>query len=133
MFSGHTSHSFSYDSPEVNEVRLRHIVERNQYGSRSHRCRSYHRLRQLSARRGFLPNLAITLGIRGDLGTIEAIHCPGRDRAREETTPIVNTANDTLVLVVILQSEMRNQILAAHPAESILELHQLNKDVVLGI
>src|SRR5579862_1807038 len=35
--------------------------------------------------------------------------------------------------VVILQPEVSDQILTAHPPKSILQLHELDKNVVLGI
>ena len=37
------------------------------------------------------------------------------------------------VLVVILEPQVRNQILAAQMAERVLEFHELNEDVVLGV
>ena len=37
------------------------------------------------------------------------------------------------VLVVVLKAQMGNQVLAAKVAQRVLEFHQLNKDVVLGI
>jgi hypothetical protein len=37
------------------------------------------------------------------------------------------------VSVVVLKAQMGNQVLAAKVAQGILEFHQLNKNVVLGI
>ncbi|HYN23580.1 MAG TPA: hypothetical protein VES69_00895, partial [Pyrinomonadaceae bacterium] len=37
------------------------------------------------------------------------------------------------VSVVVLEAQMGNQVLAAKVAQRVLEFHQLNKDVVLGI
>ena len=36
-------------------------------------------------------------------------------------------------LVVVLPSEVRDQFLAAHVAQRVLELHELNEQIVLGI
>src|SRR5450759_32499 len=36
-------------------------------------------------------------------------------------------------LIVIFQAQMRDQILTTHPTQGILQLHQLDKDVVLGV
>src|SRR6202161_1325452 len=36
-------------------------------------------------------------------------------------------------LVVVLEPKMCNQILSAHPTQRVLQLHQLNENVVLGI
>src|SRR5579883_1096091 len=38
-----------------------------------------------------------------------------------------------VLLVVVLESEVSNQLLALHPAEGILQFHELNEDIVLGI
>src|SRR3984957_18009443 len=36
-------------------------------------------------------------------------------------------------LVVVLEAKVGNQILSAHPTQGVLQLHQLNENVVLGI
>ena len=36
-------------------------------------------------------------------------------------------------LVVVLEPKVCNQVLSAHPAQRVLQLHQLNENVVLGI
>src|SRR6185437_4113419 len=38
-----------------------------------------------------------------------------------------------VILIVVLESEVSNQLLALHPAQSILQFHELDEDVVLGI
>src|SRR5580704_17710994 len=37
------------------------------------------------------------------------------------------------LLVVVLQPQVRDQILAAHPAQRVLELHELDEDVMLRV
>src|SRR5436190_22066307 len=36
-------------------------------------------------------------------------------------------------LIVIVETEVRNQVFASHPAQSILQLHQLNEQIMLRI
>src|SRR6185312_14533081 len=38
-----------------------------------------------------------------------------------------------VISVVVLESEVSNQLLALHPSQSILQFHELDEDVVLGI
>jgi hypothetical protein len=42
-------------------------------------------------------------------------------------------ATPSSLLVVILLPEVGNQILTLHPPQSILQFHQLNKQIMLGI
>src|SRR5271165_6377965 len=37
------------------------------------------------------------------------------------------------LLIVVLHSQMRNQLFSAHPAQRVLQFHQLDEDVMLGV
>src|SRR6185437_820166 len=53
--------------------------------------------------------------------------------SRAETRLFSRTIDTASFLVVIFQSEMRNEIFPLHPAQGVLQFHQLNKDIVFRI
>src|SRR5437899_7718192 len=60
----------------------------------------------------------------------------GRRIAKQRARPRANAPWFSVwrpSLVVVFQPEVRNQVLAAQVAQSILQLHELNKDVVFRI
>src|SRR5690348_9385303 len=56
-------------------------------------------------------------------------HQPSRAPAKL----LSNRKESASFLVVIFQSEMRNEIFPLHPAQGVLQFHQLNKDIVFRI
>src|SRR5205823_6150361 len=61
-----------------------------------------------------------------------ATKTPPRDR-RLPWSGLARLEQTILRLIVIFQSQMRNQLLTPHPAQSIFQLHELDKNVVLGV
>jgi len=49
------------------------------------------------------------------------------------TCSIFPTISKAGILVVVLQPQVGDEIFAAHPAQGVFELHQLNENIVLGI
>src|SRR6185503_9587750 len=52
---------------------------------------------------------------------------------RADSTPIKSPPRTAGWLIVVLPSEMRNQLLTLHVAQRVLELHQLNKQIVFRV
>src|SRR5215217_6920687 len=52
---------------------------------------------------------------------------------RADSTPMKSPPRTAGWLIVVLPPEMRNQLLTLHVAQSVLELHELNEQVVFGI
>src|SRR5580765_5271606 len=51
----------------------------------------------------------------------------------DSSASISGSAYRSRVSVVILQAEVGDQILSAHPAQRVFQLHELDENVVLGI
>src|SRR5579863_3363173 len=58
---------------------------------------------------------------------------PPITRTRMVSSPQWKVNPRRRVLVVVLQTEVRNQLLALHPAKRIFQFHRLNENIVLGI
>src|ERR1051326_5590203 len=65
--------------------------------------------------------------------------CRPMNKVPPMTTPFIKCIGFRVMgyrlhaLIVIFQSEVRDEIFSSHPAERVLQLHELDENVVLGI